>query len=129
MFHQLHCLAQIRTSWEGLASMFEEDDVRHGLYLVGKTFPHVSHCLDYIRQGIMCAGDMTLEWPRQEGEGEGFAVDGWGVPHACRSWVSSMRSFRIIVSLLLTVCLQDSIMDYMDTSHFNMSLNGDAAGR
>ena len=50
---------------------------------------HVNHCFDYIRQGIMCAGDMSIEWPRVEPDGRRFAVDGWGIPHECKSWVSS----------------------------------------
>lgn len=36
----------------------------------------------------MCAGDLTLEWPREEEDGRRFAVDGWGVGHVCRGWVS-----------------------------------------
>lgn len=48
------------------------------------------HCFDYLRQGVMCQGDLTLEWPRTEEDGTGrrFAVDGWGVGHVCRAWVS-----------------------------------------
>lgn len=34
----------------------------------------------------MCAGDLTLEWPRTEKDGRRFAVDGWGVEHVCRDW-------------------------------------------
>lgn len=49
---------------------------------------HISHCFDYLRQAIMCAGDSTLEWPRIESDGRRFAVDGWGVQHQCRDWVS-----------------------------------------
>ena len=49
---------------------------------------HVLHCFDYLRQGIMCAADSTLEWPRQEVDGRRFAVDGWGVEHQCADWVS-----------------------------------------
>ena len=34
----------------------------------------------------MCAGDLTLEWPRTEVDGRRFAVDGWGIEHECRDW-------------------------------------------
>ena len=49
---------------------------------------HIHHCFDYIRQSLMCAGDMAMEWPRTEPDGRRIAVDGWGVPHECKSWVS-----------------------------------------
>lgn len=39
----------------------------------------------------MCAGDMTVEWPREEEDGRRFAFDGWGIKHECRSWVSCVR--------------------------------------
>lgn len=56
---------------------------------------HVSHCIDYIRQGIMCSGDMAMEWPRTEADGvTRVAVDGWGVPHECKSWVGAPRKQR-----------------------------------
>jgi len=50
----------------------------------------VWHCFDYIRQALMCAGDMTVEWPRTEEDGRRFAVDGWGVTHECKDWVSGL---------------------------------------
>lgn len=56
--------------------------------LTEKGGEHVGHCFDYLRQGIMCAGDLALEWPRGVGVGGDRAVDGWGVVHECRSWVS-----------------------------------------
>jgi len=56
---------------------------------------HVGHCIDYIRQGIMCAGDMSLEWPREEPDGRRVAVDGWGAQHVCRSWVGFIFHFFV----------------------------------
>lgn len=46
---------------------------------------HVGHCFDYIRQGIMCAGDMSLEGGAAP---DRVVVDGMETPHRCRSWVS-----------------------------------------
>lgn len=54
----------------------------HGLW-------HISHCFDYIRQGVQCAGDMSLEWPIQV-NGESLVV-GWNNPHECRSWDAAWR--------------------------------------
>lgn len=56
--------------------------------LLKKQDKHLLHCFDYLRQGIMCAGDMTLEWPKEQKVGDGSKVDGWGVEHQCKSWVS-----------------------------------------
>ena len=46
------------------------------------TPPHIRHCLDLLRQSIMCYGDTTLEVmdPRVKG------VHGFGVEHRCRDW-------------------------------------------
>ncbi|KAE9369811.1 hypothetical protein N431DRAFT_53420 [Stipitochalara longipes BDJ] len=87
MFHQLHCLMRIRETLfitklainHTNAEKIEED-------LIEPSMMHVYHCFDYIRQALMCAGDLTLEWPRTEKDGRRFAVDGWGVSHQCKSW-------------------------------------------
>lgn len=57
-------------------------------YLLDPQEGHIHHCFDYLRQALMCAGDMTVEWPREEDDGSRFAFDGWGVTHQCKSWVS-----------------------------------------
>ena len=44
---------------------------------------HVEHCLAYIKEGIMCAGDTTLEGPDIGGKG---SLLGWGIVHECRAW-------------------------------------------
>ena len=53
---------------------------------------HLGHCLDYIRQAIMCTGDMTLEKAAlhksvEDPDGpEVIGVRGWGTAHECKSW-------------------------------------------
>lgn len=89
MFHQLHCLIQIRTYLYTLIASVEMNSTEQVMeILLAPQNDHMFHCFDYIRQAIMCAGDMTIEWPREEADGKRFAVDGWGVPHLCKSWVS-----------------------------------------
>lgn len=101
LFHQLHCLKHIHEFLYTLKSsivypnateiatpMLAPQTVWENV--LAPQEPHVSHCFDYIRQGIMCAGDLTLEWPRMEEDGRRFAVDGWGVTHECRSWEGIM---------------------------------------
>jgi hypothetical protein len=43
---------------------------------------HVRHCLDYLRQSIMCAADSNLE-PVNDNLG---GVTGWGSPRVCRRY-------------------------------------------
>lgn len=48
---------------------------------------HVEHCFDYLRQSIMCAGDMTIEHAREPPlGGKRETTDGWGVEHQCKDW-------------------------------------------
>jgi hypothetical protein len=55
--------------------------------LVHHGMSHVNHCYDYLRQAIMCSGDMTLEWAIEESDGIRREVDGWGIPHRqCKDW-------------------------------------------
>lgn len=50
-FHQLHCLSTIMASYARLR--FGKDESEMGY--------HIAHCFDYLREGILCAGDATLE--------------------------------------------------------------------
>jgi hypothetical protein len=47
---------------------------------------HIYHCIDYIRQAIMCCGDTTLEKARNVDGKAVRGVDGWGVEHQCRDF-------------------------------------------
>ncbi|KAI7125822.1 hypothetical protein D0869_15517, partial [Hortaea werneckii] len=70
VFHELHCLRHIRTHTFTLQALIGEDDPQKIYDLLLKpTEDHVFHCFDYIRQALMCAGDMTIEWPRVEADG------------------------------------------------------------
>lgn len=47
---------------------------------------HLGHCFDYLRQAVMCAGDMSLE-PAAEYKDTGIkGVDGWKTKHQCRNY-------------------------------------------
>lgn len=43
---------------------------------------HLNHCWEYLRQGLMCNADVTLEWHKY---GE-HAGTGWGYQHQCKDW-------------------------------------------
>lgn len=49
---------------------------------------HTQHCLNYVRQMLLCAANVRLE-PVKVGRGtgeEGLKVDGLGLEHRCRDW-------------------------------------------
>jgi hypothetical protein len=112
VFHQMHCLGQLRRfSWMFLDAIVQNDtkkqtEISHMFDQMGHK-DHMSHCFDYLRQTIQCAGDMAMEWPRTEPDGGHFAVDGWGIPHECKNW--------------------DTISTYMDKNHFDHSYMTDIA--
>ena len=44
---------------------------------------HIFHCMDYLRQAILCNADLTLEW---RSDVDPKHIDGYGPPHRCRKW-------------------------------------------
>ncbi|KAK0121764.1 hypothetical protein ONS95_010050 [Cadophora gregata] len=90
MYHQIHCLMMIRTLyWQALRGdrtlrMAENDGLEEEM-------GHVNHCFDYIRQGIMCAGDMSIEGAADERDGEAPHISGVGMKHECKSWKASRK--------------------------------------
>jgi Mycotoxin biosynthesis protein UstYa len=72
MWHQMHCLSHIR------AMLINGDDGSD----------HTGHCFHYLRQGILCAADTTLE---SGGVGMklangGSVATGDSTVHTCRNW-------------------------------------------
>lgn len=58
----------------------DEHDQRHRRGEAG--FAHMRHCFDYLRQALMCAGDVTLEPVDAELGG----VTGWDNLRVCRDY-------------------------------------------
>jgi hypothetical protein len=71
MGHQLHCLAALRTS-------LVEHDRKFG------DIGHAQHCLNYLRQWILCNPDLTLE--QFDPLERNFDVDVVAELHICRDW-------------------------------------------
>ena len=90
VFHQLHCLAAIKSKMSRLQDWYKgENDREYLRFALGEEHigdEHVYHCFDYIRQAIMCAGDTALERARTVDGRVVRGVDGWGVEHRCRDW-------------------------------------------
>ena len=70
MFHQYHCLRRIRA---GLAGDYSP-----------ATEAHITHCLSYLRQMILCSPDLTLEPP--DALERDFDVKRMGAVHVCNDW-------------------------------------------
>jgi hypothetical protein len=94
VFHQLHCLNHIRTFLFTLKAGIDYNTATETYEnLLKAQEDHVYHCFDYVRQALMCQADLTVEWPRTEADGTRVAVDGWGVAHQCKNWVSFQEFF------------------------------------
>lgn len=110
VYHQLHCLKELQIAFVGqkiqvnnsLGTASSTVDAipnpvgkRHGSHKHGQgpadstteprmmlTQMHAEHCFDYLREGVMCAGDTTLEGP----DSAGRTIEVWGAMHDCRKW-------------------------------------------
>ncbi|KAK5661228.1 hypothetical protein OQA88_11121 [Cercophora sp. LCS_1] len=90
MTHQLHCLHAIVEVVAALTSNQTNRMPPEGPW-------HLAHCFDYLRQSIMCAGDMALEG-QQTTFPTGFrGSDGWDAKHVCKDYgqiISHLESHR-----------------------------------
>ncbi|KAH0489360.1 hypothetical protein TgHK011_009792 [Trichoderma gracile] len=88
VFHQLHCLYLLQSD------LFEALEAN-----ITEPHSHTLHCLDYLRESIICASDSTLEpfKPSFDTAAPRKGVDGYGTPHQCRdfgqlrSWAEQFR--------------------------------------
>ncbi|KAK5732120.1 hypothetical protein LTR17_010828 [Elasticomyces elasticus] len=72
--HQLHCLSTIMDSYAQLRQGKDQTELGY----------HIAHCFDYLRQGIICAGDSTLEGNNSM-KYPGVEIP-WGTSHRCADW-------------------------------------------
>lgn len=84
LYHQLHCLNNLRKIYMGPS--WAGDDIKEW---------HVKHCLNFIFRAVLCNGDTTLEPSFQYELNDGRlipATHGVNVTHRCRDW-TVVRSF------------------------------------
>ncbi|KAI0481341.1 hypothetical protein GGR56DRAFT_672359 [Xylariaceae sp. FL0804] len=83
--HQLHCVMSIK---HALLS-YERGDATHEGH--GTARPdHLHHCLEMLRQAVMCHADLSLDRPV---DGTRTQVStGWGSVHMCRDWSEIYRA-------------------------------------
>ncbi|KAL3424520.1 hypothetical protein PVAG01_03801 [Phlyctema vagabunda] len=82
ILHQLHCVGIIKHT----LFRFEKGDFSD------PSFEDTSHCLEYLRQTLMCHGDLTLEKPLFVTDKTFGGPTGWGTAHQCRDW-STIHSY------------------------------------
>ncbi|KIN08954.1 hypothetical protein OIDMADRAFT_108368, partial [Oidiodendron maius Zn] len=74
-FHQIHCL----TLYLGVRNET----------LTQKHLDHSTHCIEYLRQSILCNADPSLEFTydmKVPGQEDARATFGWNVTHVCRDY-------------------------------------------
>lgn len=86
--HQLHCLYTILEAYNiqklTLTTSMVVDPIKMPW--------HINHCFEYLRQAIMCAGDVALEgaattFPGDDMTGEDRGgSDGWDAKHVCKDY-------------------------------------------
>ncbi|CAI6336583.1 unnamed protein product [Periconia digitata] len=83
VFHQLHCVNSIRRGYWIMHDAARSGEVFNETGLEMDASPaHIRHCIDLLRQAIMCNPDLTIEEKNLETGG----VSGFGVVHQCYDW-------------------------------------------
>lgn len=88
MTHQLHCLYTILNAYNTMSVTLDSPFIK--VNPIQQPW-HVNHCFEYIRQAIMCAGDVALEGAATtfplglNGEDQGGS-DGWDAKHVCKDY-------------------------------------------
>lgn len=85
--HQLHCLNSIQAHFVNFVASTENSVHDRKIYMITEMAKrHVEYCFDYVRQGIQCAGDVSVEGPDLVRVPLESPLRGWGVEHQCRTW-------------------------------------------
>ncbi|KAK0702766.1 hypothetical protein B0H67DRAFT_450901, partial [Lasiosphaeris hirsuta] len=110
MFHQLHCLEMLKAALQG--STPHPSRSRLGERGGFEHEEHVSHCLKYIAQGILCAADDTIEssFAFETRPGKHVQViNGDSIVHQCRQ--SAFIYEAAVGSLTRPLVLQRELRD------------------
>ncbi|KAK7044214.1 hypothetical protein VNI00_007936 [Paramarasmius palmivorus] len=91
VFHNLHCLNMIRKT-------LHSDYYTHMAMNLNDNAEHMDHCVDWLRQSLMCAGDTSvIVWKWEESEQKNkFQGD---VAHTCRDF-DKLRQWGLEHTLL-----------------------------
>jgi len=83
VMHQLHCVITIKHA----LLQFER-----GSTISSENYHHLHHCVESLRQTVMCQSDLSLEHPEYMDGKE--MVSGWGNVHFCRDFPSVLHAIR-----------------------------------
>ncbi|KAJ7243061.1 hypothetical protein C8J57DRAFT_1726205 [Mycena rebaudengoi] len=84
VFHELHCLNMIRKALD--PDYYPDWDIKKG----GFASEHVSHCVEWIRNSIMCHSDTSVivwQWNEHYNQSTPKAT----IPHTCRNFNKIQR--------------------------------------
>ncbi|KAH8810660.1 hypothetical protein F5884DRAFT_897231 [Xylogone sp. PMI_703] len=79
VFHQLHCLNYIRKAAYGV---YQDIESRHSREM------HLTHCVDYLRQVLMCHSDLSLITLRRDDDRLPPVMPDFRIRHTCRNFES-----------------------------------------
>lgn len=79
MTHQLHCLHAIASTFAAMSSNRTDKMPAEGPW-------HLAHCFDYLRQSIMCCGDVAVEGEQTTFPPDMRGSDGWDAKHVCKDY-------------------------------------------
>ncbi|KAK3938560.1 hypothetical protein QBC46DRAFT_389930 [Diplogelasinospora grovesii] len=80
MTHQLHCVFMMGRIFNGLMLNVTDN-------LPSDWHFHFLHCIDYLRQAIMCSGDVAMEAHEPDETDDTGPLDGgWNAHHVCKDY-------------------------------------------
>ncbi|TGJ79538.1 hypothetical protein E0Z10_g9226 [Xylaria hypoxylon] len=80
MTHQLHCLLMMGRIYAGVTAATTDS-------LPTDYHTHFLHCIDYLRQAVMCSADMALELhDASDADDLGPQDGGWNGHHVCKDY-------------------------------------------
>ncbi|KAF7856953.1 hypothetical protein EAF04_009713 [Stromatinia cepivora] len=82
VMHQIHCVAVIKHAIGEYQGKYSSETPPE----------HLDHCIEYLRQAVMCHGDLTLEGPNVTTYPQ--RVNGDGSEHRCRDWGKLIQAVR-----------------------------------
>ncbi|KAF2176822.1 hypothetical protein K469DRAFT_605627, partial [Zopfia rhizophila CBS 207.26] len=83
VYHQLHCLDAIRHAyWILHDAIVQGQNISLNGLADWYTPWHTRHCIDFLRQMLMCSADVTIE--RNDPKIGG--IRGFGIAHQCKKW-------------------------------------------
>ncbi|KAI1172933.1 hypothetical protein F4777DRAFT_484898 [Nemania sp. FL0916] len=102
VFHQMHCLDELRHGFYVLheqviaySDMIGDRQAGSRSHWTGRapqahSLGHIRHCIDLLRQSLMCNADLTVELKNEELGG----VTGFGTVHRCVNWPALLEWIR-----------------------------------